>query len=73
MVATRSMLGVLDRDRVWRSSRNQAEYRWHPGDLDSADLGTWEVKTSVADWHPARPGGVRTVYAQAGEKFLEVS
>lgn len=69
MPAVRTTLTVAERDRKWQSNRNGATYRWNEDLL----LGTWEVLTTVADWHPVRPGGVRTVYAQAGERFVETT
>lgn len=60
----RTVLGEDARDRVWISTLNQSRYRWN--------LDHWEIKTSVADWHPVRPWNPATVvYSQAGEKFVQ--
>jgi hypothetical protein len=56
------------RDRQWCSTLTGAQYRWVDG------VG-WEIKTSVADWHPTYQGQqhpARTVYAYPQEKFEEV-
>ena len=53
------------RDRVWKSTLNGAQYRW-AGD-------EWEVKTSVADWHPPKAGmKTQVIYAQSSERFVEL-
>lgn len=58
-------LGPMQHDLQWRSSLNDALYRWDP----STD--GWQVSTVVADWHPVKPGRVtEVVYAQAGERFV---
>lgn len=60
----RTTLGPDARDRVWISTLNGSRFRWN--------MDQWEVKTSVADWHPIRPWDrVQTVYSQAGEKFVQ--
>lgn len=64
--AVRTQLGVAERDRVWRSTMNGAEYRW-------SGL-TWEVRFPAApDWHSVKSGrNVATLFSYAGEKFTEV-
>jgi|688.fasta_scaffold20012_7 hypothetical protein len=65
--ATRTQLGVNERDRLWKSTLNGAEYRWD-------DLDGWQVRFSVApDWHPVRSmRRFATLFSYAGEKFVEV-
>lgn len=63
----RTQLGVPERDRVWRSTLNGAEYRW-------SDDDGWQVRFMAApDWHPVRSmRPFATLYSYAGERFIEV-
>lgn len=67
-VATRTQLGVAERDRVWLSTLNGAKYRW------SDDEGWLVSFKSAPNWHPVRSGRrFATLFSYAGERFKEVS
>lgn len=65
--STRTQLGTAERDRIWKSTLNGAEYRWGGA--------TWEVRFKAApEWHSVRSGrNVATMFSYAGEKFVEVN
>lgn len=66
--ASRTQLGTKERDRVWKSTLNGAEYRWN------STLARWEMRFDAApEWHSVRSGRtVATLFSYAGERFLEV-
>lgn len=65
-VVQRTTLGVGQQHLIWKSTLTGAQYRWAND--------TWEMRFKQApDWHSVKAGAVVfTVYAQAGERFLEV-
>ncbi len=70
MASYRTTLGESARGQVWKSTLTGALYRWQ-GDENVHGAVMWEVKNTVADWHPVNVfRNVTIVYAQAGERFV---
>ena len=67
MSEERRVLGVDQRLVQWQSTLTGALLRWTEGWEVYADIG------GVAEWRPYRAGtATATVYARAGETFMEL-